>query len=355
MHPAPLRLAPLHLAPLHLAPLRLAPLRLALLALALVLTLLPAPARAACAGRDLIAAMDPAARADFDARLAAVPYSEGLIWRATRGDAEIRMVGTYHFADPRQFAVLERVGPLMQGAARVLVEATGAEEAALKRALAERPDFLFITDGPTIPEMLPEADWQALRAAMRARAVPDLLAAKLRPWFVAAQLALPPCMARAAEERRRGVDWWIMLMAEARGLPVDALEPFDTLFRIFEDLPEGGEAAMIRTALVMEAAAEDMAETLAAAYFAERPWAIWQFTRDMAAAMPGVDPAEIEVQIRLAEGAMMARRNRAWIPVLTAAAEGGPVLAAFGALHLPGPEGVLALLAAEGFSVDRLR
>ena len=331
------------------------PLRLAMIAFALALTLLPAPARAACAGRDLIAAMDPAARAAFDARLAAVPHAEGLTWRATRGEAEIRLVGTYHFDDPRHAAILARVLPLMDGAARVLVEATGAEEAALMRALAERPEFLFITNGPTLPEMLPEADWTALRAAMRARDVPVFLAAKLRPWFVAAQLALPPCMARAAAKGRAGLDARIIAAAEAQGLPVAPLEPYDTLFRIFEDLPEGGEAAMIRTALVMEAAAEDMSETLAAAYFAERPWAIWQFTREAAAAMPDVDPADVEVQVRLAEGAMMARRNRAWIPVLTAAAADGPVLAAFGALHLPGPEGVLALLEAEGFSVERLR
>jgi uncharacterized protein YbaP (TraB family) len=330
--------------------------RLAVIALALALALLPAPsARAACAGRDLIAAMEPAARAAFDARLAAVPFSEGLVWRATRGTQDIRLVGTYHYDDPRHDAILARVLPLMDGAARVLVEATGAEEAALKRALAEQPEFLFITEGPTIPELLPEADWAALRAAMRARGVPVIMVAKLRPWFLAAQLAVPPCMARGMTAGRTGLDGRIIAAAEARGLPVAALEPYDTLFRIFEDLPEGGEAAMIRTALVMESAAEDMSETLAAAYFAERPWAIWQFTRDMAAAMPGVDPDDVAVQIRLAEGAMMARRNRAWIPVLTAAAAEGPVFAAFGALHLPGPEGVLALLAAEGFSVERVR
>jgi uncharacterized protein YbaP (TraB family) len=330
--------------------------RLALIALALALALISAPsARATCAGRDLIAAMEPAARAAFDARLAAVPFSEGLIWRATRGDREIRLVGTYHFDDPRHDALMARVLPLLDGAVRVLVEATEAEEAALKRALAERPDLLFITDGPTIPDLLPPEDWAALRAAMRARDVPVFMAAKLRPWFLAAQLALPACMARAAAKGSRGLDGRIVAAAAARGLPVAALEPYDTLFRLFEDLPEGGEAVMIRAALVMESAAEDLSETLAAAYFAERPWAIWQFTREMAAAMPGGDAAALDAQLRLAEEALMARRNRAWIPVLTAAAAEGPVLAAFGALHLPGPEGVLALLVREGFSVERIR
>ena len=52
--------------------------------------------------------------------------------------------------------------------------------------------------------------------------------------------------------------------------------------------------------------------------------------------------------------AVMDGRNRKWIPVLTDAAREGPVLAAFGALHLSGDEGVLALLQAEGFALERL-
>ena len=52
--------------------------------------------------------------------------------------------------------------------------------------------------------------------------------------------------------------------------------------------------------------------------------------------------------------ALMVQRNQDWIPVLTRAAADGPVLAAFGALHLSGDQGVLALLQAEGFTLERL-
>jgi uncharacterized protein YbaP (TraB family) len=40
--------------------------------------------------------------------------------------------------------------------------------------------------------------------------------------------------------------------------------------------------------------------------------------------------------------------------VLEAALADGPALAAFGALHLSGPDGVLALLERAGFTVERL-
>lgn len=50
----------------------------------------------------------------------------------------------------------------------------------------------------------------------------------------------------------------------------------------------------------------------------------------------------------------MFRRNRAWIPVIEAAAGEGPVFAALGALHLSGADGVLALLQRKGFAIERL-
>ena len=50
----------------------------------------------------------------------------------------------------------------------------------------------------------------------------------------------------------------------------------------------------------------------------------------------------------------MNARNRAWIPVIEAAAE-GPVLAAFGALHLSGKDGVLTCCKAEGFTLEQCR
>jgi uncharacterized protein len=50
---------------------------------------------------------------------------------------------------------------------------------------------------------------------------------------------------------------------------------------------------------------------------------------------------------------MMTDRNRAWIPVIEAAAKQGPILVAFGALHLSGKTGVLRLLEQDGYSITR--
>jgi len=53
--------------------------------------------------------------------------------------------------------------------------------------------------------------------------------------------------------------------------------------------------------------------------------------------------------------ALLAQRNRDWMPVIlkAAATTEGPVIAAFGAAHLPGAEGVAQLLEDEGFTLTR--
>lgn len=327
---------------------------IASLVLSLLLAAAPAFAlNARCGGTDLIAALPADERAALRARAHATPHAQGNFWRATRDDAVIHLVGTYHFADPRHDAALDRLAPLIDRAAVLLVEAGPDEERQLAAALLERPDFMFITDGPTLPELLPEADWRALMAAVRARGIPPVLASRFRPWYIAVVLNMPPCaMADIARGGKNGLDARLIAAALARDLPVQALEPFDTLFSLFEGLEPADEIDLIRTSLLLEDRAEDMMRTLSNAYFAGESWKLWEFTLAEARRVAGDDSATA-AQFDLLAQVLMVRRNRAWIAPLLAATEKGEVLAAFGALHLPGPEGVLALLAAEGFTLER--
>jgi hypothetical protein len=68
--------------------------------LALSISLLAAPLRAQCAGENLFATMDPDRLAAITAAADAVPFPRGNLWRATRGDEVITIIGTYHFDDP---------------------------------------------------------------------------------------------------------------------------------------------------------------------------------------------------------------------------------------------------------------
>ncbi len=324
-----------------------------ILAFAAALFLAVSPVSAQCAGENLLATMPAEDRAVLEAAAASAPYSSGNFWRATRGDEVITLIGTYHFDDPRHQATLEAITPLIETATTVLVEAGPEEEAALLDMMARDPSLMTITEGPTLLEQMSPEAWALLSDAMSKRGIPAFMVAKLRPWYVNVLLAVPPC-AIAEMADPKGLDGMVIDTAAAKGVPVKALEPFDTVFDIFGAMTEAEQITMIEATLLLEERSADFFVTLADAYFAGESRMVWELMRKVSYEQAIVPRAKVDAEFAKMEEVLVAGRNRAWIPVLEQAATGGPVLAAFGALHLPGDTGVLALLEAEGFSIEPL-
>jgi uncharacterized protein len=323
------------------------------LALVAAFLLAPLTALAQCGGTDLLATMDPAARTSLNAAIETQPYPRGNLWRATRGDATVTLVGTYHFADPRHDPTMDRITPLIKAAATVLVEAGPEEEAALMQAVARDPDLMLITEGPSLLEQMEPAEWDRLANAMSARGIPAFMAAKFKPWYVSMMLGMPACaMDPVAIEN--GLDKRVIALAGDQGLPVRALEPYDTLFKMFGTMPAEDQLSMIRSTLLFEDQAEDFSFTLAEAYFAEDSRTMWEFMRRISREVPGITPEQSDAEFARLEEALINARNRSWIPVIEGAAADGPVFVAFGALHLSGDEGVLNLLDQAGWVLERL-
>lgn len=324
-----------------------------LFSLASALCLLTAPLAAKCAGQNLFASMSADRLAAIEAAADAVPYPEGNHWRATRGDEVITLIGTYHFDDPRHAPTMEAITPDITAARTVLVEAGPEEEKQLKALIARDPSKMMIIDGPTLLETLPPDLWESLSDALAQRGIPGFMAAKLRPWYVTVLLSVPPCaMADMADPK--GLDGMVIDAAEAAGVPVRGLEPFDTVFSIFDAMTEAEQIALIQSTLAVEDQSEDYSATLADSYFAGESRKVWEFMRFVTYDLPGYTPEQVDAEFATMEELLMASRNRNWIPALTKAASEGPVFAAFGALHLSGKQGVLALLEAEGFTLEAL-
>ncbi|WP_347266855.1 TraB/GumN family protein [Paracoccus sp. (in: a-proteobacteria)] len=336
---------------------RLAPVLAALFAL--VSLALPAAAAQDCLGRNLFQSMAPARLAELRAATDRVPYHHGLFWRAEKDGQAITLIGTYHFADPRHEATLRRFRPALAEAGALLVEAGPEEEARLAAAMSADPGLIVNPKGPTLPERLSEREWAALSRALAQRGLPAVIASRLRPWYVAVMLGVSPCMMRLVEERgdAGGLDHLLTEAAAELDLPVRALEPWDTVLTLFAGMTPAEEEDMIRAALPAAEHADDYAVTLSDAYFAGESWMIWEFGRFDAYDRSGMTRAAIDAQMHLAQDRLMDRRNRGWIAPLEAAAaeaarQGKGVVAAFGALHLPGKQGVLRLLEERGWRIS---
>lgn len=315
---------------------------------------------APCTGTNLFDLMTPDQRAEIDAAAAGVPFHQGLLWQASKGDRSMTLVGTYHFGDPRHDRMMARLESVIAGAATLFVEAGPDEERRLTEALSRDPTLMVDPEGLTLPERLNDRDWALLSTAMAERGTPAVITSRLRPWYVAMMLGISPCMMKQMERQDSGsLDHRLVERAADLDVPIRALEPWDTVFTLFNDLTPQQEIEMIRASLPAAAYADDYAVTLTDAYFAGDVWAIWEFGRFDAYRHSGLSRDQVDAQMQLAQEQLMDGRNRSWIAPLTQAADaaardGKGIVVGFGALHLPGENGVLRLLEKDGWTIERL-
>ncbi|MBY6139094.1 TraB/GumN family protein [Leisingera daeponensis] len=319
--------------------------------LALAFLLLPAPLWAACSGTDQRLALSAVERAEIDARVAATPFAEGNHWIARRGSRTVHVVGTMHINDPRLDAVTEALKPLIAEADLLLLEGTRREEAEMMAAIGRDPSLTLITDGPSLIDRLEPQEWQSLAETARANGVAPWMAAKMRPWFLAVSLAVPPCL-RGSPELTRGLDKRLEQAANEAGTGTRALESPMTVFEVFNSEPLEEQVRQLRAYLTLLGGEQDAILTMIESYFDEQAQTYFTiYERDFLQS-DALPPEETRRIWQEAMEDLLDNRNRAWIPVIEAA-EGDLIVVAAGALHLPGAHGVLNLLKQKGYALER--
>lgn len=307
-------------------------------------------AQTTCAGHDLIAAMAPADRAALDAIVAMAPFPSGNHWRATKAHSTIDIIGTYHLFDPRMPDHLANLAPVLNEADLIFAEATDTEIAELQAAINTRPELMF-TQGATLPERLTKAEWAQVSAGMTARGIPAFLASKFQPWYVSVILSMPPCAMAAMADGSSGLDRLILDAAKAQGIATRPLEPFDTIFRIFDGISPEDQIDMIRAALPLTENAEDLLATMTESYFRGDHRQIWEYSRLRGIEAAGEGRKKAEADFALMEKMLINIRNSAWIKVILDAAPDKALVVAVGAGHLGGENGLLRLLEQAGYTL----
>lgn len=324
-------------------------------ALTALFVLLGLPAAAECTGSNYLDQLDPAQTAALTAAVADMPYARGLIWQARKDDREITLAGTMHIYDRRLEPIRDALRPAVTTADLVLLEATPVEERQLQELMTTQPDMLFITDGPTLPDLLDEPTWQLIADAVRARNIPAFMAAKMQPWYLSMVLSIPPCASDDLMAGNRGLDAMVIEDATAAGVPMQALEPYTTLFDIFQNDPIEDQIAMLRVGLGAPDQQEQIFVATLDRYFARDVGRLWELSRIAMTDVPGVTLQEATLLFAETEQALLIDRNLAWMPVINSAVtQHDEIVIAAGAAHLVGEYGLLQLLENDGWALTRL-
>ncbi len=319
--------------------------------IAIFLLAFPTTIRAACDGEDLRPRLDSAQHEEIAQRLADVPYASGNYWTATRKDRVVHVIGTMHIDHPALDDIAARLAPVIKAADHVFVEATKEDQIALQNAISTDPDLAFLS-GPTLIDLLPPEEWARLAEAAKARGLPPFMAAKFQPWYLSLVLSMPPCVLKAVANGEHGLDYRIMDLAADAGVPLNGLEPFDTVFTLFKQGTLEEQLEMLKLGMVSVKAAEDATVTLMNQYLEQNHMEALATSRIATRLHLDVPKDEFNVIFDDLMTLMIDRRNQGWMPVIDAA-EGESIVVAAGALHLGGEMGVLNLLAQEGYVLER--
>ena len=273
--------------------------------------------------------------------LAQEPYSQGRLWMVEAdGVAPSWLVGTMHSTDPaiaRPWPALARV---LNGVDSVTVELV-LDDAALEKM----GQAMTLTDGRTLSEIAGPARMARIaKTGATYGFTPDSLE-PLKPWAATMVFSLPPSEFRRQSAGDPMLDNVLREHAEARGIPVYGIETIAEQIGLFANFSEAEQLELLDMTMEMHPQAEAQFNELRRAWLAGDLGGLY----DKAMEPPPTGSPDL---IETFTTRLIHDRNYRMAERITPLLDQGNALIAVGALHLPGDEGILALLEEKGYLVS---
>lgn len=258
-------------------------------------------------------------------------HARGLLWEITnRAGGKSWLFGTMHLADPRVTALAKPVRDALREARIFTMEMVLDLDTVL--AISER---MYYRDGTRLADRIGPELFARTAELLVPYGVAAETAGRLKPWAAYTTLSLPP------GERGTPLDMMLMSIAEKAGKPVHGLETLDEQFAVFESLGLSDQIALLTEVVCHHRDLHAEAEQMIAAYVA----------RDLQALAGLAARTDSPAQRRLLAN-VLELRNARMVERLGPDLEAGGAFIAVGALHLPGPDGLLTRLEHAGYAVD---
>jgi hypothetical protein len=266
------------------------------------------------------------------------PRGEGLLFELTppRGGAPGWLFATIHSEDPRVLQLPPPVEAALSAADALVLEVVPDADSVRAAAGAMR-----LPEDTELRDLLAPELYRACVEALAARGMPEGVPRKLKPWAVMTLLSMPPARTGEFLDRR------LYQRAQADAKPTLGLETSQEQLAVFEALTIDEERALLRAALAAQDERKRVLEALIDAYLRGALGELLALSDDRT---PGLAPA---LQQRLRELLIRSRNARMLERIQTLPADRRHFIAV-GALHLPGPGGLLAGLEAAGYRVRPL-
>lgn len=272
-----------------------------------------------------------------------IPYGQGVLWRIDgAGPAPSYILGTIHVTDERVHELPGPVKTVLQGVDSLTLEIRLDAAASLAMAGA-----MMLGEGERLDALLGPEDFARLSAITENYGVPAGMLARLAPWGAATLIALPPGEFGRMAAGEPVLDTRLQAVAEARGIPIHALETIEEQIETLSGLPQHHQLAMLRQVIDLHADLDALFEGMIALYLQRDIGGVQARLVDQSV---GAEDALLEAFLER----MVYARNVRMVERMAPRLAEGNALIAVGALHLPDERGILALLAAQSYSIARV-
>jgi uncharacterized protein YbaP (TraB family) len=263
------------------------------------------------------------------------PKDIGHLWRIARpGHADSYLFGTIHVADSRVATLAPPVREALSRSRTLAVEIV--PESADTRATELE---LLEADGALAPMLRPEV-FAKLRAELATQGLPGSVIERLKPWAAMMKLG----RSNAGPPQAQNLDARLLEVARELRLKVLPLEMLDEQISAFDTIPLASQVALLEHAVLHRDALAATVEPTILAWQRGDFRALAPIAGVAYDSFPGMGQHRAHLMTHIIDHRTVLMLHRLHEPL-----RGGRLFVAVGAMHLPGPRGLLALLRAEGY------
>lgn len=263
------------------------------------------------------------------------------LWRVSKGDAVIYIAGSIHVLRQSDYPLPEVLESTFKSSAG-LVEEIDLSRFDPESAQLQMMQIGAYPAGHSLKTDLPPATYQRVVELAKQQGVDMQMLESMKPWLASIVLLDNQLVAKGYDPTT-GVDIHFADEAEAAKKPILGLEKASFQLGLLARLPDKDQQDMLLQSL-------NQAET------------VHDDMSDMMTAWHHGDTTALEKELKTEFGpypevyqAILVQRNLNWLPQLEKlAGSGKQYFVVVGALHLVGPDGVLADMQKDGYKIEQL-
>ncbi len=260
--------------------------------------------------------------------------------RISDEDTAIWVFGTFHILPPKSQWRTAAVDEALAQSEAIYMEAdvwSGGPDEMIRLIQV----YGLLPEGSSLASTMTTEEWTSVAQMAASVGIPPDGILPMRPWLAAVTLGVQAAVAQGYDPNS-GVDAQLFSEASAEGRELRFFETMEQQIRFFADLPFEIEKTMLVETAAQANSMPDQFDQLLAAWL---DGDLDRFDEIGNAPLAASAPEVFE--------ALIVSRNRRWVEELTTLMdEPGVFFVAVGSAHLSGDDGIIALMAAEGFLVE---